>query len=227
MTAAGGSRRSLTPIALTTLEMLHERPMHPYEIHQTMLERHADRLFRLTPGTLYHTIERLDRDGLVEVVETSREGRRPERTTYRVTGRGSDALAQRLRSMLAKPVQEYSEAMVAIGLLHTLEPGDGRNQLANRLIALESQIAAQQVWIDNVLALGVPRMYWLDLELRQVAQVAEREWLAGVLDRLDSGELPWPPRSDVQEGLRLVRSPDEHGNTDTNESARGGQEGVG
>jgi DNA-binding PadR family transcriptional regulator len=206
--AAGGSRRTLTPMALTTLEMLHERPMHPYEIHQTMLERRSDRLFRLTPGTLYHTIERLDRDGLVEVVETSREGRRPERTIYRVTGRGADALAERLRSMLANPADEYPEAMVAAGLLHTLAPADGRTQLATRMTALDSQIAAQQVWIDNLVDRDVPRMYWLDLELRQALQIAERNWLGGVLERLDTGVLPWPPRSEVRDGVALVEGSD-------------------
>jgi DNA-binding PadR family transcriptional regulator len=61
---------------LATLELLAEGPKHPYDIHQTMRDRHVDRLVKLTAGTLYHTIDRLARDGLVEMVETSREGRR-------------------------------------------------------------------------------------------------------------------------------------------------------
>ena len=31
--------RTLTPLALAVLDLLHERDMHPYEMHQTMLTR--------------------------------------------------------------------------------------------------------------------------------------------------------------------------------------------
>src|SRR5215469_6283966 len=98
---------SLTPMALAVLEVLHECPRHPYDIHQTMQEREVWRMVKLTTGSLYHTIERLADDGLIEVVETSRAGRRPERTTYRVTEAGMDAFAARLRALVAEPVTEY------------------------------------------------------------------------------------------------------------------------
>ena len=78
-------RATLTPMALAAMELLHSGPKHPYEIHQTMQEHEVWRLLKLTTGSLYHAIERLERDGLIEAVETSREGRRPERTTYRLT----------------------------------------------------------------------------------------------------------------------------------------------
>src|SRR5487761_1129824 len=69
-----------TPLALTVLSLLGERPMHPYEMQQLIRERHLDFAIKLKGGSIYDTVERLAAAGLVEVKETSRTGRRPERT---------------------------------------------------------------------------------------------------------------------------------------------------
>src|SRR5690242_14900046 len=69
--------------ALTVLCLLRERPMHPYEMQRLIRERHKDEFLDLKRGSLYHAMERLQAAGLVEPMETFREGRRPERTVYR------------------------------------------------------------------------------------------------------------------------------------------------
>ena len=75
-------------VALTTLGLLSEQPCHPYEI-QRMLRRSATRPTRSArPAALYRAIEELEAAGYIEPLETSREGRRPERTVYRITPRG-------------------------------------------------------------------------------------------------------------------------------------------
>ena len=66
--------------------------MHPYQLHQTLVERGDTRIVRVNPGAVYHGVERLERDGLVEVVGTDRTGKRPERTTYRITDAGRAGL---------------------------------------------------------------------------------------------------------------------------------------
>jgi DNA-binding PadR family transcriptional regulator len=53
----------VSPLALSVLELLDERPMHPYELAATMRERHHDMFIRLNFGTLYHTVEMLERTG--------------------------------------------------------------------------------------------------------------------------------------------------------------------
>ena len=72
---------TLTPLAISALALLNERSMHPYEMYQLLLERHEDRIVRVTPGSLYRTVDRLTADGLAEATGTGREGNRPERTT--------------------------------------------------------------------------------------------------------------------------------------------------
>ena len=49
----------LTPLAISVLALLNERPMHAYEMYQLLLSRHNNRIVKVRPGSLYHTVERL------------------------------------------------------------------------------------------------------------------------------------------------------------------------
>src|SRR5262252_2075083 len=73
---------------VTVLCLLRVKPMHPYEMQRLIREWHKDEFLDLKRGSLYHAIERLRQHQCIEVVETVREGRRPERTVYRLTERG-------------------------------------------------------------------------------------------------------------------------------------------
>lgn len=186
------SRAALTPLALAAMELLHDGPKHPYEIHQTMQEREAWRLVKLTTGSLYHAIDRLDRDGLIEAVETSREGRRPERTTYRLTEAGRDVFAERLRAMIAEPATEYPQFAVAVAFLHTLDRADALVQLRRREVALEATIAAERVYCTRLTDLGVHELYWADVRLRLRQRETELTWTQELIERLEHRELTWP-----------------------------------
>src|SRR5690349_8858323 len=94
--------RTLTPLGLVVLELLHQRAMHPYEIQQTIRDRFIDQVIKVRAGSLYHTVERLHRAGLIEPVETGRTGRRPERTVYAITDDGREEYRANLRELLRR-----------------------------------------------------------------------------------------------------------------------------
>src|SRR6202140_5435343 len=102
-------RGARTLWALAVLGLLREAAMHPYEMQRQMHIRHTDDLLALKRGSLYHAINQLQRDGFIEPVETSREGRWPERTVYRITPDGADELLVWLRDLLSTPVREPSQ----------------------------------------------------------------------------------------------------------------------
>ena len=102
------------------LAMLREADMHPYEMMRLLRQRRADRLVPLAQGTLYHTVARLERAGLVEHVGVDREGNRPERTTYGVTEAGSAAVADWVRAELPR-LDRPVETRVAIAEAHNLD----------------------------------------------------------------------------------------------------------
>jgi DNA-binding PadR family transcriptional regulator len=186
------SRGTLTPLALAAMELLHEGPRHPYDMSQTMQERETWRLLKVTVGSLYHAIDWLAGNGLIEAVETSREGRRPERTTYRLTEAGRDAYALRVRDIVAHPATEYPLYALAIALLHTLDRADALAQLRKRAIALEATIAGDHVYSTRLTEEGVPELYWVDVDLKRRLRAAELAWTRELIDRLETGGLPWP-----------------------------------
>src|SRR5919204_955176 len=93
-TIPGANMPELSPLGLSILELLDERPMHPYELASTMRNRHQDEFIRLNFGSLYHTVEVLERNGWIVPVEREREGGRPERTVYRLTSTGRGVLVR-------------------------------------------------------------------------------------------------------------------------------------
>src|SRR5262245_65662788 len=91
--------------SLTVLCLLRVRRMLPYEMQRPIREWHKDDFLDLKRGSLYHAIERLRAGGLIAAGETSREGRRPERTVYRLTPAGEREMLAWLREMLANPAR--------------------------------------------------------------------------------------------------------------------------
>ena len=74
------------------LAALEREPAHGYGIIRRLRTRSHD-VFRLAEGTVYPTLHRLERDGLVKSRWTSVSGRR--RRVYRLTRAGAEALAVR------------------------------------------------------------------------------------------------------------------------------------
>jgi DNA-binding PadR family transcriptional regulator len=148
-------------------------------MYQLLMARHEDRLVKVRPGTLYHAVGRLESDGLVEATGTDRDGRRPERTTYRVTSAGRSALAQRLAAMLSEPVNEYPVFPHAIAEAHNLGSD----------VVLELLERGREAAI----ARDAERRYWVDVEYQQAMRRCEIDWIRSFQAELRSGGLPWQP----------------------------------
>jgi DNA-binding PadR family transcriptional regulator len=180
--------------SLTVLCLLRARPMHPYELQQRIRDWHKDEFLDLKRGSLYHAIDRLRRDELIEAVETRREGRRPERTVYRLTDKGGQTIQDWLRDMLARPARETNQFFAALSFLPTLHPDVVQEQLRQRVQSLEAEITC----LNTVLATMVPRigrLVLVEVEYRRAMKEAERTWVLALLDDLRSGALRWDPET--------------------------------
>src|SRR5258708_3884292 len=113
---------SLTPLAIAVLYLLTREPLHPYEMRQRIRIQHIDRVMKVTQGTLYSTVERLAEAGLITPIETSREGRRPERTVYAITDAGRDQMLDALRETLLRPGAEDRRLAMARSFASPREP---------------------------------------------------------------------------------------------------------
>ncbi|TMQ88545.1 PadR family transcriptional regulator [Actinomadura soli] len=183
--------RPLTPLALTVLRMLCDGPMHPYEMQQRIRDHAYDQAVKITHGALYHSVERLAGGGLIEPLETSREGRRPERTVYAVTAAGRDAAHIRLAELLARPAEEFPLYGTALAFINLLPEADVARQLRHRAVALEALLAGHQAAHDALLKTGLERYKLIDQEWLITRVRAELDFTRGLADDLESGRLTW------------------------------------
>jgi len=130
------------PLALAVLALVFERPQHPYEMAATLKHRHKHESIKLRYGSLYTVIEMLLARGLISSRETSRGGRRPERTVYSLTPSGHDLLLQWMRDLIGQPAKEFPQFEAALSLLPVLPPNEATQLLAARATVLASEIAA-------------------------------------------------------------------------------------
>src|SRR5271154_4992401 len=125
---------------IAVLALLREAPMHPYQMQRLLHDRHKDEILALKRGSLYHAIGRLERAELIEAGDTSRDGRRPERTSYCITSAGREQFIAVLRQIVALPRRESSEFMAAMSFLVHLTPAEAIPQLAERARRLDLEI---------------------------------------------------------------------------------------
>lgn len=189
-------RRTLTPLALAVLELLLRRDMHPYEMHQQIREHCTDHVIKLRAGSLYHTVERLHRGGLIEPMETARAGRRPERTVYAITDDGRDEFHTNLRDLVRYPQDEYPVFGAAIVMLHTLAPDQAAALLEQRSVALETAVAAGDQKLASLTKRGLDRLQIIELEYVQAMRRAELAWVRDLAEDIRSAALPWPAGAD-------------------------------
>lgn len=186
---AENSCRPLAPMAILVLGLLCERPMHPYEMLQTTTERREDRLLKFRPGTLYHSVDRLSVNGLIEVHEVVREGNRPERTVYSITDAGRDALRESLEEILARHPAEYPELYLALSEAHGLPRRRVVELLRQRRIRMREELDGMTAGMEAVRAQGKPEMFYLDMSCRLATRRAQLDWLDDLIARLERGDL--------------------------------------
>ncbi len=185
--------RAVTPLAVVVLGLLRERAMHPYEMLRLMQQRRDDRLVGGSRGTLYHTVARLERQGLVTTVGTDREGNRPERTTYELTDAGAAAAEAWVRDHLWR-VDRILEFRVALSEAHVLPRADVVLLLSTRREALRAYRRSLEASHAGAGEREVPFQFLVELERELMILDADLRWLDGILTRLADPALPWGPQ---------------------------------
>ena len=183
----------LTPLAMAVLELLLEKPMHPYEMAQVLRARHIEARANIKPGSLYHAVERLESHGHIEVVDTQREGRRPERTVYGVTEAGRDAFMERAKAMVGTIVPDYPEYASGLSALNELDRDEALAELRTRALKLQAEAAADQVITESLKAKPLPAIYWLDNKFIADRRAFELAWTNQLIEDITTGRVAWVP----------------------------------
>jgi DNA-binding PadR family transcriptional regulator len=188
----------LTPPGIAILSLLWRQPMHPYEMRHRIRVQEIDRVMKVTHGTLYSTVDRLTAAGLIQPMETSREGRRPERTVYEITSLGRDQLIDALRDGLMRVTPDYPGLAMVLAFAQLLNPAEVTELLERRGIESESQLSGMNAGVDAALkqrAQGtqLTRASLLEAEYLIALKRAEVDWLRAIVADLREGRLSWNP----------------------------------
>lgn len=176
-------------LALTLLSQLaFSRPMYPYEIAQTLRDRGKDQSVKINWGSLYTVVQNLEKHGLIEAVGTSREGRQPERTTYRATEAGRAELRDWLRELLGTPEKQYPPFATALAEWGSLPPAEISELLTQRLEELDADNASNEASLREW-AGKLPRIFLVEGEYQLAMRKAEANWLRGLLREMAEGSL--------------------------------------
>lgn len=178
-----------TPLALAVMNLLVEHPMHPYEMKSKMKERGHDQVIRIKGGSIYDTVERLEQGGFIQAQETSREGRRPERTVYAITETGREEIMAWLRELLAQPTKEYPEFGAALAFFAALDKDEVVRLLKVRSALLDGQAAGEEKQLKTFMDMGLPRLFLVEGEYAVAMKRAELEWVRNLIDDIEGGRL--------------------------------------
>ncbi|MGH2449311.1 MAG: PadR family transcriptional regulator [Chloroflexota bacterium] len=179
-------------LGLAVLVLLYEHPMHPYEMQHHIRERGLDEVIKLKAGTLYSTVERLCRKGLVEPLETSRDGKRPERTVYGLTDAGRIGLLTTLQDFLSRPSKEYPAFTAGLAFLGAVPPDEALGLLQSRLFRLEVSLAGYDTMLKATRDHGLPKLFSVETEYSRHMVQAELDWTRRLVQDIETGELSWP-----------------------------------
>jgi DNA-binding PadR family transcriptional regulator len=183
------ARRRSNPLALAVLECLSEKPMHPYEISSMLRTRGKEQSIKLNYGSLYSVVESLAKHGLISAQQTTREGRRPERTVYAITEAGQAELEDWLAELLATSTREYTSLEAGLSLAGALPPDEVARLLDKRCFALEMQLSALEKAGELGDQLQLPEIFAIESHYRHALLTAELAFVRRLVGRIRDGSL--------------------------------------
>jgi DNA-binding PadR family transcriptional regulator len=153
------------------LALLADEPRHGYELKVALQQRFGDALPPINAGQVYTTLQRLERDGLVQGTGVPDDGR--QKRVYELTDAGRAALGQWVESPTSatRLRDEFFLKLVLAGLTGIAEPAAlidrQRRECLEGLRAL-GDLAADGNEIGSLLAEGAALhleadLKWLDL----------------------------------------------------------------
>ncbi len=176
-------------VELVVLGLLCERPRHPYDMQRELKQRGNTSFVRGLPRSLYHAVDSLLAQGYVHAGETSRDGTRPERTTYDATVRGREAFVARLTHLLGTP-SDQPTYHAALSLVAGLTSEQTVEALERRVAALDAELETATSRIADALE-WLPRLVLIEVEYLQSQLRAEQDWTRAIIDDARSGALSW------------------------------------
>jgi DNA-binding PadR family transcriptional regulator len=166
-------------LELAILGLLKQQPMHGYQLSRELGESLGG-FWRVSYGSLYPTLRRLERDGLVAPVPGQPTGGR-RKTVYDITDEGERAFLELLQEAPGDTSTEDARFRVRLAFFRYLPPETRIRLLERRRAALTERLAS----FDAAIEAGRPEAddYRLAvMEHGRAATEADIAWLDDLID---------------------------------------------
>jgi DNA-binding PadR family transcriptional regulator len=126
---------------LLVLGLLEREPMHGYEIQKWLEISHTELWADVLPGSIYHALRQMEKEGLVEVQATEQRGHRA-RAIYALTEAGRAMFWRLLREGWQQVPRTFpSDLYTLLTFSHRLSSEERRVGLQTMLVALEKELS--------------------------------------------------------------------------------------
>jgi DNA-binding PadR family transcriptional regulator len=176
-------------MGLAILAVLTQQPMHPYEIASSLRATGKDQDMEIKWGSLYTVVANLEKHGLIDAVESSRQGKRPERTVYRITDAGRTELVDWTSELIGEPQHERPRFKAGLSVIGVLPPADAIRLLNERKQKLEAEVAQAREALAGY-AGQTPRLFLVEAEYELAIREAEARWTGRFVAELEAGTFP-------------------------------------
>lgn len=166
------------------------QPVHGYFLRRELMTWHVDEWARIQPGSIYNALRALEVDGYIAESGTESEGRRPARTTYRITPAGEVELQRMLRDALWNVTAFDTEAIMTVAsFMFVLSRQEVIAGLEHRLQKSDAIIASNGFHVQDTLRSETTPKYVREIfDLSTARLAAEKDWTRTLLERLRSGD---------------------------------------
>jgi len=177
------------------------QPVHGYDVRRELMSWHVHEWASVAPGSIYNQLKSLTRDGALEIVGTDQVGKRPERTTYRLTPRGEQEFSELLRDTWWTVRMPFDPLAAGVALIGFMKRDEAIAALEARMAQVHGQLQHSEKAIAAIDDIETPAHVRELMRLLNGRLASEIAWAKALLPRLRDGEYhladdpPWRPRA--------------------------------
>jgi DNA-binding PadR family transcriptional regulator len=172
-----------TKIDLLLLGLLMDKPMHGYEVSQTIKAEGIDNWFNVSTAAIYYSLNKLRNQGLVAETKYQETGA-PVRSVFRLTQAGREAFFEAMSENLGSNERTFFDYDLGIFMLNKLPRQRALTLMERRLESLQEWAAWSESALLTAQQRGDSPLRLAILEHATSWARMEAEWLMGIMQRI-------------------------------------------
>ncbi|AKU98337.1 Transcriptional regulator, PadR family [Labilithrix luteola] len=167
------------------LGLLLEAPAHPYELTTRLQQRYGAEMARRSSVTTL--VGSLAEAGLIAARRAERVDKRPLRTPYRLTAKGTSELRRRIEEQVLRSPAGSTQLTTSLAYIGLLSREIAASTLRTRSARLRREKDALPEMVD-----GIAEIHMIEVAYWRTMLTAEIRWLDTLERRIGTDDIDWP-----------------------------------